>query len=409
MSLKAKLEAVIYAAEEPVTLAQLAALFAADALEWKAEQAAASAELAAEAKTGEELSLVNGEFVYLEPDGSIVDSAVLDSPSDAREPVAEPVPEASAEASAAPEEGAEPLAGPEPEPEAPAESAADAELELKRQAKLRDREVRSILRQLLQEIIDSYASDGRGVEIREIAGGYRMATKPECHDAVLSFVKSLKPALRLSLPALETLAVIAYKQPVTAPEVNEIRGVDSSGVFGSLLSRKLIATAGRKQVIGRPILYKTTREFLLRFGLKDVAELPSMEEFEKMAAIELDEPESEPQAIPGQEADLEQGPTDDDPASTSDASVEQESPLDPQTAVMAASDETPAQPGPHPTEIAAVEPAHTLPTPQPPADSPAIAAEPIPAEDAPAAPPSTEQAETENYPDDKSNQDHQND
>ena len=118
-----------------------------------------------------------------------------------------------------------------------------------------------------------------------------MATKPECHDAVRSFVKSLKPAMKLSLPALETLAVIAYKQPVTAPEVNEIRGVDSSGVFGSLLARKLIVTAGRKPVVGRPILYKTTREFLLRFGLKDVSELPSMEEFEKMAASELDEPE----------------------------------------------------------------------------------------------------------------------
>jgi len=130
------------------------------------------------------------------------------------------------------------------------------------------------------------------VEIREIAGGYRMATKVECHDAVRMFVKSLKPAMKLSLPALETLAVVAYKQPVTAPEVNEIRGVDSSGVFGSLLARKLIATAGRKQVIGRPILYKTTREFLLRFGLKDVSELPSMEEFEKMAAAELEEPEA---------------------------------------------------------------------------------------------------------------------
>jgi segregation and condensation protein B len=105
-------------------------------------------------------------------------------------------------------------------------------------------------------------------------------------------VRSLKPALKLSLPALETLAVIAYKQPVTAPEVNEIRGVDSSGVFGSLLARKLIATAGRKQVIGRPILYKTTREFLLRFGLKDVGELPSMEEFEKMAAMEFEEQEA---------------------------------------------------------------------------------------------------------------------
>jgi segregation and condensation protein B len=84
--------------------------------------------------------------------------------------------------------------------------------------------------------------------------------------------------------------VIAYKQPVTAPEVNEIRGVDSSAVFGTLLARKLITTTGRKPVIGRPILYKTTREFLLRFGLKDVTELPSMEEFEKMAASELDEP-----------------------------------------------------------------------------------------------------------------------
>jgi segregation and condensation protein B len=171
------------------------------------------------------------------------------------------------------------------------ESAAAARL--KREARQRDREVRTILRQLLDELIAEYTSDNRGVEIREIAGGYRMATKPECHDAVRAFVKSLKPALKLSLPALETLAVIAYKQPVTAPEVNEIRGVDSSGVFGSLLARKLIATAGRKPVIGRPILYKTTKEFLLRFGLKDVTELPSMEEFEKMAAIELDEPEME--------------------------------------------------------------------------------------------------------------------
>ena len=145
--------------------------------------------------------------------------------------------------------------------------------------------MKAILRQLVDELIAFYASDDRGVEIREIAGGYRMATKPECHDAVRMFIKSLKPAMKLSLPALETLAVIAYKQPVTAPEVNEIRGVDSSGVFGSLLARKLITTAGRKQVIGRPILYKTTKEFLLRFGLKDVSELPSMDEFEKMAAL----------------------------------------------------------------------------------------------------------------------------
>jgi len=175
----------------------------------------------------------------------------------------------------------------------------DAEAEAKKLARQRDRDVKATLRQLLDELIETCASDSRGLEIREIAGGYRMATKPECHDAVRMFVKSLKPAMKLSLPALETLAVIAYKQPVTAPEVNEIRGVDSSGVFGSLLARKLIATAGRKQVIGRPILYKTTKEFLLRFGLKDVSELPSMEEFEKMAAIELEDSElagSEPVA-----------------------------------------------------------------------------------------------------------------
>jgi segregation and condensation protein B len=121
-----------------------------------------------------------------------------------------------------------------------------------------------------------------------------VATKPEYHDAVRSFVKSLKPPMKLSLQALETLAVIAYKQPVTAPEVSEIRGVDSGGVLGSLVSRKLITTAGRKQVIGRPILYKTTKEFLLRFGLKDLNELPSIEEFEKMAG-ELADVEEAPE------------------------------------------------------------------------------------------------------------------
>jgi segregation and condensation protein B len=111
-----------------------------------------------------------------------------------------------------------------------------------------------------------------------------MSTKPEQHDLVRSFAKSLKPPIRLSLQALETLAVIAYKQPVTVPEISEIRGVDSSGVIATLLDRKLITTSGRKDVIGRPILYKTTKEFLLRFGLKDVNELPSMEEFEKLVA-----------------------------------------------------------------------------------------------------------------------------
>jgi segregation and condensation protein B len=289
MSLKAKLEAVIYAAEEPVTLAQLAALFAVDALEWKAEREAASAEQTQDA--GEPLPPLAGEWEF--------DTLELNqTPADSTTPVSiEETGETAKPLSLASDIEASPETGSELEPAPLDEATADAEREAMRLARLRDREARLIIQQLLDELIATYASDSRGVEIREIAGGYRMATKPECHDAVRAFVKSLKPALRLSLPALETLAVVAYKQPVTAPEVNEIRGVESAGVLGTLLARKLIATAGRKQVIGRPILYRTTREFLLRFGLKDVSELPSMEEFEKLAAIELDEPEF---AAPGE-------------------------------------------------------------------------------------------------------------
>ena len=143
-------------------------------------------------------------------------------------------------------------------------------------------EVELRVRAALEDLIRDYYSPDHGIEIRQVAGGYRMSTKPEQHDVVRDFAKSLKPPIRLSLPALETLAVIAYKQPVTVPEINEIRGVDASGVIATLLDRKLITTAGRKAVIGRPILYKTTKEFLLRFGLNDISELPSMEEFEKL-------------------------------------------------------------------------------------------------------------------------------
>jgi segregation and condensation protein B len=143
-------------------------------------------------------------------------------------------------------------------------------------------EVKAHVRAALEELVIDYRTADHGVEIRQVAGGYRMSTKPEHHDIVRTFARSLKPPIRLSLPALETLAVIAYRQPATVPEINDIRGVDSSGVIGTLLDRKLVTTAGRKAVIGRPILYKTTKEFLLRFGLKDVSELPSMEEFEKL-------------------------------------------------------------------------------------------------------------------------------
>src|SRR5271168_1039559 len=145
-------------------------------------------------------------------------------------------------------------------------------------------EMKSRIRATIEELMAEYSGAGHGIEIRQVAGGYRMSTKPDQHDVVRAFAKSLKPPFRLSLPALETLAVIAYKQPATVPEVSEIRGVDSGGVIATLLDRKLITTAGRKQVIGRPILYKTSKEFLLRFGLKDVGELPSMEEFEKLVA-----------------------------------------------------------------------------------------------------------------------------
>jgi segregation and condensation protein B len=244
MSLKAKLEAVIYAAEEPVTLAQLAVIFA------------------------DEVPQETAEAPAVEP------------APDAEQPAVEgdtaPVAEAATEAS------------PETAPDADAEP---GESDQKKAARQRDKRVRQALQVVLDELIADYANGDRGMEVREIAGGYRMATKPEYHDAVRGFIKSLKPPMKLSLQALETLAVIAYKQPVTAPEVSEIRGVDSGGVLGSLVSRKLITTAGRKQVIGRPILYKTTKEFLLRFGLKDVNDLPSMEEFEKMAG-ELVEPET---------------------------------------------------------------------------------------------------------------------
>ncbi|HEY0758261.1 MAG TPA: SMC-Scp complex subunit ScpB [Acidisarcina sp.] len=294
MSLKAKIEAVIYAAEEPVTLAQLAFLFGGEVL------AAAHAGDAADAAPA-----LSEEV----PAGSALESPDLDSPEQPLRPEAvDPKPSAqdfNTGGQGAPPDAVDAVTlrdnlpgAVETESAATDTATSDADavgnltperdvaapaFDDRKAGRLRDRMVRNGLRQIVAELIEEYAGSDRGMEIREIAGGYRVATKPEYHDAVRSFVKSLKPPMKLSLQALETLAVIAYKQPVTAPEVNEIRGVDSGGVLGSLMSRKLITTAGRKQVIGRPILYKTTKEFLLRFGLRDVNELPSIEEFEKMA------------------------------------------------------------------------------------------------------------------------------
>lgn len=149
------------------------------------------------------------------------------------------------------------------------------------------------VKRLLDTLVVEFEKPEHGLSIREVAGGYKMATKAEHHEAVRAFVKKLTPPLKLSLAALETLAVIAYKQPVTAPEIMDIRGVQGAGVLKTLLDRKLIHEGGRKKVIGQPILYKTTKEFLVQFGLKDLTELPTLKEFEELGRLELVEETAE--------------------------------------------------------------------------------------------------------------------
>ena len=166
--------------------------------------------------------------------------------------------------------------------------------------------------ELLAELTAEYNKPEHGLTLREVAGGYKMSTKPEHHEAVRAFVKNLKPPLKLSLAALETLAVIAYKQPITAPEVMEIRGVQGAGVLKTLIDRKLIATAGRKAVIGKPILYKTTKDFLVQFGLKDLSELPTLKEFEELGRLSMGEDfDAAPmaqEALPAEPAPAEEAP-----------------------------------------------------------------------------------------------------
>jgi segregation and condensation protein B len=150
----------------------------------------------------------------------------------------------------------------------------------------------TVVKEILGQLVAEYARPDRGLSIRELAGGYKMSTKPEHHESIRRFVNKLQPPLKLSLAALETLAVIAYKQPITAPEILDIRGVQGVGVLKTLLDRKLIAAAGRKNVLGKPILYKTTREFLTQFGLNSLAELPTLKEFEELGRF-MDEREDE--------------------------------------------------------------------------------------------------------------------
>jgi segregation and condensation protein B len=322
MSLKAKIEAVIYASEEPVTLAQLTGLLGHEAqaeldhldsaqhalaLDDAASDEAASEESVADEDELNSEVLTNAPETQTKAEAEHTEALQRHLHDAAAEEAAHArsvrLRTAAATAAMSSADSVEPfLAIFEGEPataergsEGPAEAAPEEKDEKKiaREAKEKERRLRDYFRTMLDQLIADYATSDRGLEIREVAGGYRLATKPEYHDAVRGFVKSLKPPLKLSLQALETLAVVAYKQPVTAPEISEIRGVDSGGVLGSLMARKLITTAGRKQVIGRPILYKTTKDFLLRFGLKDINELPSIEEFEKMAG-ELAEQEEIP-------------------------------------------------------------------------------------------------------------------
>jgi segregation and condensation protein B len=366
MSLKAKVEAIIYAAEEPITLEQISLLLKdvvladlASAKENAAiEQADSDAEAAAlDAVTAEasasggpsllpELAPESPEMNSPEPDSMAPETSSLGDVAQPEPARPEPAQDGATDtelpgdSSEAPEaDGETPQASTdtrEDEPAqdsetdmadatqpdsvaasvtvssteelAPAESAKVAAPESnvrKRQPKKSEQEiaeektVRTRVREILVELVTDYANEDRGMEIRQVAGGFRMATKPEHHDVVRAFAKSLKPPIRLSLAALETLAVIAYKQPITGPEIAEIRGVESASVLGTLLDRKLITTAGRKQVIGRPMQYKTSKDFLLRFGLNDVNELPSMEEFSQLASdgtIEI--APSEPQPTP---------------------------------------------------------------------------------------------------------------
>jgi segregation and condensation protein B len=263
MSIKAKIEAIIYAAEEPITREQVLALVANEARRHLTQQQGESmvedvpSAPPCPANSTEEPATTGTEpsEIPAEAESSSSEAGAITLPEHVEEPAGESSPTQSV---------------------APAPSHA-----------ISDAEVKSAVLAVLEELIADYNHPDHGIEIRQIAGGYRMATKPEQHEVVRVYAKSLKPPIRLSLPALETLAVIAYKQPITAPEISDIRGVDSGGVLGTLLDRKLITTSGRKQVIGRPILYKTTKDFLLRFGLKDLEELPSMEEFEKLAAESL--------------------------------------------------------------------------------------------------------------------------
>jgi segregation and condensation protein B len=147
-------------------------------------------------------------------------------------------------------------------------------------------ESRENLEQALNNLVEAFNARPGGMIIREVAGGYRMTTRPEHHEQIRAYLKT-RPNAKLSMAALETLAVIAYKQPVTLAEILAIRGKKSSTALQTLLERKMVAILGRKPVVGRPILYGTSKEFLIHFGLNSLTELPTLEEFAQIAGEQL--------------------------------------------------------------------------------------------------------------------------
>jgi segregation and condensation protein B len=151
--------------------------------------------------------------------------------------------------------------------------------------KLLDAEPKEDVQAALAALKQDYERPG-GLQLVEIAGGYQIVTRPELHEWVRRLFHE-RTTQKLSVQALETLAVIAYRQPITALEVGEIRGVNTAGVLNTLLERHLIRIAGRKRVIGRPFLYETTNEFLIRFGLNDLSDLPKMEDMAEALGLEL--------------------------------------------------------------------------------------------------------------------------
>jgi segregation and condensation protein B len=143
-----------------------------------------------------------------------------------------------------------------------------------------------MIEQALANMVESFNTRPGGMSIREVAGGWRMTTRPEHHEQIRAYLKT-RPSAKLSMAALETLAVIAYKQPVTLAEVLAIRGKKSSTALQTLLERKMVAIVGRKPVVGRPILYGTSKEFLIHFGLNGLSDLPTLEEFAQIASEQL--------------------------------------------------------------------------------------------------------------------------